>query len=215
MYHYVGNNPNPADRQRDILSITPDKLEEQLTWLSKNGYTPITLDTLYGLFGKKEMISKPIVLTFDDGYIDFYINAYQILKKYNFHAISFIPTGLIGTSYYMSWDQIREINNSGLISFQAHTVNHLNLPSLSYSDKLYQLVTSKKTLEQQLGTSVNFIAYPYGASDPDVWRAALSSGFVGGVGTWYGKASGPGINMPRIRIAGNITLQEFIQKVGN
>lgn len=214
MYHYVGNNPNPTDRQRDILSIAPDKLEAQFQWLSQNGYTPITLDTLYGVFYKKEDINKPIVLTFDDGYIDFYVNAFQILKKYNYHAVSFIPTGLIGTSYYMSWDQIKEINNSGLVSFQAHTINHLNLPSLSYSDKLYQLVTSKKTLEQQTGKTVNFIAYPYGASDPETWRAALSAGFVGGVGTWLGKSTGPGINMPRIRISGNISPLEFAKKVG-
>lgn len=215
MYHYVGNNPNPTDHQRDILSITPDKLDQQLAWLAQNGYTPITLDTLYGLFAKKETIKKPIVLTFDDGYIDFYVNAFQILRKYNFRAVSFIPTGLMGTSYYMSWDQIKEIKNSGLVSFQAHTVNHLSLPTLSYSDKLYQLVTSKKTLEQQLGTTINFIAYPYGASDPDTWRAALAAGFVGGAGTWYGKATGPGINMPRIRITGTISLGDFIQKVTN
>lgn len=213
MYHYVGNNPNPADRQRDILSITTDKLDEQFNWLAKNGYSPITLDTLYGIFSKKENISKPIVLTFDDGYIDFYYNAFQILRKYNFHAVSFIPTGLISTSYYMSWDQIKEINNSGLVSFQAHSVTHPNLPSLSYSRIQSELTDSKKTLEQQLGTHVNFIAYPFGASDPSVWQAALSAGFVGGVGTWAGKASGPGINMPRIRIAGTISLGEFIQKV--
>lgn len=213
MYHYVGNNPNPADLQRDILSITPDKLEEQFTWLSKNGFTPITLDTLYGIFSKRETISKPIVLTFDDGYVDFYVNAFQILRKYGFHAVAFIPTGLVGTSYYMSWDQIREINNSGLVSFQAHSVTHPNLPSLPYHQILSELSDSKKALEQQLGTHVNFISYPFGASNSLVWQAANSSGFVGGVGTWLGKVTEPGINMPRIRIAGSISIQEFINKI--
>lgn len=213
MYHYVGNNPNPADRQRDILSITTDKLDTQFNWLSQNGYTPITLDTLYGIFNSKEKINKPIVLTFDDGYVDFYFNAYPTLRKYNFRAVSFIPTGLMGTSYYMSWDQIKEIKNSGLVSFQAHTVTHSYLPNLPYSQIQSELADSKKTLEQQLGTHVNFIAYPYGASDASVWRAAAAAGFVGGVGTWYGKTTGPGINLPRIRIAGTISLGEFIQKI--
>lgn len=215
MYHYVGNNPDPTDRQRDTLSISPDRFEEQLSWLAANGYSPITLDTLYGLFSKKEIISKPIVLTFDDGYIDFYTTAFPILRKYNFRAVSFIITGLAGTSFYMSWDQIKEINSTGLVSFQAHTINHPSLPALSYTDKLYQLTTSKNTLEQQLGTKVNFISYPYGSSDADTARAAQAAGFVGGVGTWYGKASGPGMSMPRIRIAGNISLGKFIQKVTN
>ncbi len=213
MYHYVGNNPNPADRQRDILSITPDKLDAQFAWLSTNGYTPITLDTLYGLFGKKEAINKPIVLTFDDGYIDFYINAFPLFQKYHFHVVSFIPTGLIGGSYYMTWGQIKEIQNSGLVSFQAHSISHPNLTTLSYDKMLYEISESKKILEQQTGTSVNFMAYPYGASDPSVWKAALSAGYVGGVGTWLGKAAGPGINMPRIRIIGTISLPEFAAKV--
>ena len=79
---------------------------------------------------------------------------------------------------------------------------------------LSELRDSKKELESQLGTVVNFVAYPYGASNPTVWKAALEAGFVGGVGTWYGWSSGPGINMPRVRINGNISLPEFGAKVG-
>ncbi len=82
MYHYVGNNPNPADLQRDTLSISPNKFNEQMKYLSDNGYAAISLDTLYaGLKKQVTLPNKSIILTFDDGYIDFYYNAYPILIK--------------------------------------------------------------------------------------------------------------------------------------
>jgi len=118
MYHYIGNNPNPADKARDILSTAPDIFDSQLGYLAKNGFTPITFDTMYaGLEGQVALPPKPIILTFDDGYIDFYVNAFPILRKYGFHAVSFIPTGLINQGYYLSWAQIKEMQSSGLISF--------------------------------------------------------------------------------------------------
>lgn len=212
MYHYIGNNPNPADKARDSLSVAPDKFDNQLGYLAKNGYNPISLDTLYAaLKGKAALPSRPVILTFDDGYIDFYINAFPILRKYNFHAISFIPTGLMNQGYYMSWSQIKEIDSSGLVIFQAHTVNHLNLPSLPISKVRYQLAESKRILEAQLGKPINFLAYPYGTSNQAIWEQVRQVGFLGAVGTWGGKVESEGniFNMPRIRIGGGMDLHTF------
>ncbi|MBI3486177.1 polysaccharide deacetylase family protein [Candidatus Daviesbacteria bacterium] len=215
MYHYIGNNPNPIDTARDYLSVPPDKFDAQMSYLASKGYTTISLDTLYAaLKGSASLPNKPITLTFDDGYIDFYINAYPILKKYNFTAISFIPTGLMNQGYYLNWDQIREMHNSGLIIFEAHTVNHYNLNNLSYDKVKNQLTQSKQTLQDILGYPINFIAYPYGLSNPSVWQAAKEVGFVGGLGTWGGTIESEGniMNMPRIRIAGSWSLAEFARR---
>ncbi len=214
MYHYIGNNPNPKDKARDALSVPPDKFEAQMDYLSKNGYTPITLDTLYGIFNKQVTApAKPVILTFDDGYIDFYTTAFPILRRFNFHAVEFIPTGLIGGSYYMNWNQIKEIQSSGLVTFEAHTVNHVNLTSLSYNNALKQLLDSKNVLGAQTGYPVNFIAYPYGASNSSVQAAARIAGFIGGLGTWYGKAGGPSLNMPRIKVSGFWSIKEFVARL--
>ena len=214
MYHYIGNNPNPKDKARDSLSVSPDKFEAQMDYLSKNGYTPITLDTFYGILNNQASVSgKPIILTFDDGYIDFYLNAFPVLKRFNFHAVEFIPTGLIGGSYYMNWDQIKEIQASGLINFEDHTVTHANLTSLSYAAALKQILDSKNTLSAQTGYPVNFIAYPYGASNSSVQQAAKQAGLVGGLGTWYGRASGKGMNLPRIRVSGFWSIKEFASRL--
>lgn len=214
MYHYIANNPNPNDRQRDALSVPPDKFEAQMSYLAQNGYTPVTLDTLYGIFNRQASVpGKPVVLTFDDGYIDFYTNAFPILRRFNFHAVSFIPTGLMGGGYYMNWNQIKEIAVSGLVTFEGHTVTHANLPSLSYSAALKQLVDSKNVLQANTGYPVNFIAYPYGTSNATVQRALKAAGYVGGVGTWYGKAWGPSMNMPRIKVSGFWSLREFASRL--
>lgn len=215
-YHYIGNNPNPADKARDNLEVTPDKFEQQMEYLSKNGYQTVSFDTLYAaLGGKSTLPAKSIILTFDDGYIDFYLNAFPILRRFGLHAISFIPTGLIGTSYYMSWGQIKEIDSSGLVSFQAHSVTHPNMTSLSDEQLKHQVIESKKTLESQLGKPVNTFAYPYGISDERVWKAVKNAGFIGSVGTWYGNTVSEGtiLDMPRIKIPGSADINNFASRL--
>ncbi len=213
-YHYVGNNPNPKDLQRNALSISPDKFDAQMNWLSKNGYTPITLDTLWAIFGHKTNApAKPIVITIDDGYIDFYTTAFPIMQKYGFHSVAFIPTGLIGGSYYMNWDQIKELQRTGLVSFEAHSVSHAYLPGLSWNQMYKELGDSKITLQSQINFPVNFIAYPYGATNASVISAAQKAGFVGGAGTWFGRANYPSMNLPRIRVSGAWNLGYFAKVV--
>ncbi len=213
-YHYIANNPNPKDRARDNLSVAPDKFEAQMQYLSQNGYTPVTLDTLYGIFnGQASVAGKPIVLTFDDGYIDFYTTAFPVLRRFNFHAVSFIPTALMGGGYYMNWNQIKEIASSGLVTFEGHTVNHVNLPSLSYAAVLKELTDSKNTLQAQTGYPVNFVAYPNGSTNGSVQFVAQKAGYIGGLGTWYGKAGGPSFNMPRIKVSGFWNIKEFASRL--
>lgn len=201
-FHYIGNNPNPNDMQRDALSITPDRFEAEMSYLSNNGYNAISLDTLYAALKGGSLPLKPVALTFDDGYIDFYLNAYPILRKYNLRSTVFIPTGLINQGYYLSWSQIRELDASNLVSFEAHTVNHDSLGSLNIDQLKYQVFESKKVLEAQLGKKVNFFAYPYGVSNPTAWEIVKEAGFLGAFGTWASPIESEGniFDMPRIRV---------------
>jgi peptidoglycan/xylan/chitin deacetylase (PgdA/CDA1 family) len=215
-YHYIGNNPNPEDKARYSLSIAPDKFEEEMDYLAKQGYTPITLDTMYaGLKGNASLPAKPVILTFDDGYIDFYLNAYPVLKRYNFHAVVFIPTGLMDQGYYLHWNQIKEMDATGLITFEAHSVTHPNLVSLSQNDIEFQVTESKKVLESQLGKPVNFFCYPYGSSNEVSWTAVKNAGYLGAVGTWGGVIESEGniFNMPRERMGGDIDITTFASKL--
>lgn len=216
MYHYIGNNPDPKDLARDTLSVTPDKFEEQIKYLKENGYQTTTLDTLYAALRKTVVLpEKSVILTFDDGYIDFYYNAFPILQKYNTRATVFIPTGLMGQKSYLTWEQIRQMQNSGLMSFEAHSVHHLDLTSLSPEVLWYEITESKKVLEAQLGMPVNFIAYPHGNSNSYVIEAVKKAGYAGALGTWPEKIQSEGtmFNMPRLRINQSVDLKTFIQRL--
>lgn len=196
-YHYIGYNPNPGkDPMRDELTTSPQEFEKDLQQIKKSGQTPITLDQF------NDDVENPVVLTFDDGYVDFYINAYPLLKKYNFKATQFIPTGFIGDSGYLTWEMIRDMQKSSLISFQSHTATHPNLTYLSYDQILFELKTSKKQLEDKLGEPVNFLAYPYGANNSLVQFAAQQSGYRAALNTWPAPATELNFNMPRIRNLG-------------
>lgn len=210
-YHYIGNNPNPADTARDSLSITPDLFEKQMNYLESNGFNTISLDTLYAALKGGLLPPKPVVLTFDDGYVDFYVNAFPILERHHIHATSFIPTSLIGGGYYMSWNQIKEIQGSGLISFEAHSLTHPNLVSLSPGVAKNQITESRKVLESEIGVPVNFFAYPYGASNSLDWEYAKEAGYAAAVGTWSGKfeSEGDEFDWPRIRMGGAIPMDTF------
>jgi peptidoglycan/xylan/chitin deacetylase (PgdA/CDA1 family) len=216
MYHYVGNNPNPEDTARDALSVTPDKFDEQMGYLQKNGYTPIFLDQFYAALKESGPLPpKPIVLTFDDGYIDFFYNAYPILQKYGFKATQFIPTGLIDTSYYLHWDQIKQMDASGLMSFQAHTVSHPTTTVLSVVQLQKELRESKATLEAKLGKPVLFFAYPYGVSDRQVQVEVKNAGFQAAVGTWLSTYHYESqlFNLGRVRVPGHYTIEQFASQI--
>lgn len=211
-YHYIRENPNPKDKLGTNLSVPPDRFDLEMGYLKSQGYNPIDFDQLYeALYHKAALPSKAIILTFDDGYVDFFTNAYPILQKYGFKAVSFIPTGLMDQSYYLHWDQIRQMNSSGLISFQAHSVNHPNLTSLTPDQITFQIFQSKKVLEANLGKPVNTFAYPYGSSNQLVWDTVKKAGYKGAVGTWFGtyESEGTVFDMPRVKISGESQLNTF------
>ncbi len=216
MYHYIGNNPNPADKARDRLSVTPVNFAAQMDYLAQNGYTPLGLNDLSaGLSGQTALPAKPVVLTFDDGYVDFYANAFPILRSHGFRAVVFIPTGLMDRfpGFHLMWSQIQEMNSSGLVDFEAHGVNHVSLAGLNLGRLDHELAASKAMLEQETGRPVLFIAYPSGRVNGLVEAEAKKLGYAGGFGTWYGKTTGISMDMPRERISGSMSLTAFAARL--
>jgi len=214
MYHYIRDYHNPRDPEGENLSVSPALFAQQMQYLAAHGYTPITLDQLAAIYaGKAEAPARPIVLTFDDGYKDLYTAAFPILQRHGFHAISFVITGFVGRPGYLSWRNIKHMQASGVITFEAHTVNHIDLAAVSYQQALDELVTSKKTLQAETGHLVNFLAYPFGATDATVESAVRQAGYIGALGEWFAKAEAISLDMPRVRIPGGISLAEFAIRV--
>lgn len=155
MYHAVSDDcwGIPA------LFVSPKKLEEQLQYLQENGYTTVTFED----FDRLGQIEKPVMLTFDDGYSDNYTELFPILQKYQAKATIFlIYDKLDQLPYYLTREQIKEMDASGLVSFQSHTVTHRDLDTLNEQEQQYELAQAKLELTRLLGKEVFVIAYPTG-----------------------------------------------------
>ena len=151
------------------LFVKPAEMEKQIVYLLENGYTPIWFEDLAHV----DEIEKPVILTYDDGYVDNYIDLFPILQKYNVKATIFVVTGTVDNNKNsLTSDQIREMAASGLISFQSHTVTHPYLRGMSREDQEYELVQSKLALSRLTGTVPTVICYPSGSFDETTMELA-------------------------------------------
>src|SRR5262245_54016318 len=100
MYHQVMPRPHPALRK---YAVTPGAFGAQMNWLTVAGYVPITLDTLLAhRSGHCSLPSRPIVITFDDGFLDCVEHAVPILHARGFTATFYLVAGLVGkTSHWL------------------------------------------------------------------------------------------------------------------
>jgi len=193
MYHYVEYVKDKGDTIRQSLNTTPYTLEQQIITLQNDGYTFLNQQDITAILdGVKRLPPKAIALTFDDGYRDFYTDAYPLLKKYQVKATVYLVAGWTGYPNNMTEDQIKEIVADGLIEFGAHTVHHAWLAGIPLQPLVFEVMESKKMLEELTGTSVTSFAYPYGAFDVAAIEAVHQAGFTSAVSTV------PGIDQKQI-----------------
>ncbi|HBB03018.1 MAG: hypothetical protein US89_C0004G0082 [Candidatus Peregrinibacteria bacterium GW2011_GWF2_38_29] len=188
MYHYIRPlNPKMTELDRG-LSLTPEEFDAQMIYLNENGFTTVFPDEMMdALDGKSVLPKKPIMLTFDDGYEDFYTNAFPIIKKYNIKAVSFLIVNYIGTNRYMTEAQILEINKSGLVDFESHSMSHPFLTRVDKERLKKEVVDSKAALEKLLGKKINYFCYPYGDLNyTSVVAAVQEAGYRSAFTVYYG-----------------------------
>jgi peptidoglycan/xylan/chitin deacetylase (PgdA/CDA1 family) len=148
---------------------------DQMAYLHQQSYTPITVTQFVHAQSQESSVlpERPVVLTFDDGFADFFTEALPVLQKYGFSATLYVTTAFInGTSRWLqhegetnrpmlTWKQLTEISACG-IECAAHSHNHPQLDTLSRSKAHDEIVRSKKVLEDHLGEKVSSFAYPFG-----------------------------------------------------
>ncbi|MEN6373606.1 MAG: polysaccharide deacetylase family protein [Smithella sp.] len=168
MYHSISDDREHGVHPYYKINTAPAIFADQMRFLYENNYSVIDLKSVKGCFDKKyELNKKIVVITFDDGYHDFYTNAFPILQKYHFTATVFLPTAFIGNEgiklrgkAHLTWNQISELADSG-ISFGSHTVTHPELSNLSNKDVEYEIRQSKKAIEDNLGKAIDTFSYPF------------------------------------------------------
>ncbi|MDR1474049.1 MAG: polysaccharide deacetylase family protein [Lactobacillales bacterium] len=207
MYHHI--TPEITDSN----CLAPEDFELQLDALKKADYTTVSPEEVYLILTEnKKPIQKVVCLTFDDGFDDFYKNAYPLLKKYNMKATSFVVTSFLNKISYLTDQQVLEMKKSGLVSFQSHTVSHQSMESLSAQDQLEQLQASKKHLDDLLQQDTLAICYPSGKFADNTAELATQAGYKLGFTTQPGFAAKSDglLTLSRIRISSNMTGNEVL-----
>jgi peptidoglycan/xylan/chitin deacetylase (PgdA/CDA1 family) len=181
-------NYHKVDNIQHALALTPDEFDEQMGYLAENGYHTISPDQLVGyLKYGRPLPDKPVLITFDDGYLDNYTNAYPILKKYHFTATIFLVTSLVGADErFMTWDQVREMQKSGF-TFGSHTVHHQALTKLTPEQVQEELLGSRDEMERRLGAKPRYFAYPTGAYNRQLAETVRLAGYRAAFTIRYGE----------------------------
>lgn len=167
MYHHIGQT-DKTDEQFPF-TISPARFEAQLDMLQKHGFTPVKLSALEEAARTAARTpKKPVLLTFDDGYEDNYTALFPILKRRQIPALIFLVTENIGKKPgYLTWEQVKEMQESTLVEFGSHTATHARLRGLDNDAIRQELVKSKQVLEECLGVPCKAFCYPYGSGGFD------------------------------------------------
>ncbi len=170
-YHQFG----AGNRARNRLEVSQNAFEQQMQYLRDNGYAVVTLaDMEKFLSGEKALPEKAVVITIDDGYRSAYEIAFPILKKHGFPATIYVYSDFVGTGTALTWDQMKEMKDSGLIDVQSHSKSHASVAvqptettGAAYRERVAREVTVPEGLiSSKLGAPVRHFAYPFGDISP-------------------------------------------------
>ena len=167
-YHSIDNSGS-------VISTSPERFKSQIQYLHDKNFKTISLNEIATcIHDKLTFPPNSLVITFDDGFKNFYSTAYPVLKEYGFTATVFLVPEYCGKNNQwdgqlkeipvldlLDWEEIREMADNG-IDFGAHTMNHADLSKLSNDRAHEEIVSSKRIIQRNLKKDVQFFAYPYG-----------------------------------------------------
>jgi peptidoglycan/xylan/chitin deacetylase (PgdA/CDA1 family) len=207
-YHHI--DTIPAGFENDAIAVglrvSPAAFDAQMKTLKDKGYKSLHIDEYEEItLGLKPAPEKSVLITIDDGFIDASTQALPILKKYGQIGNFAIITGVLGTREYMTLDQLKEIQKSGM-GIMNHTHFHCTLseritqngqrvylpnsgiedvepcPSFTFGGTLskgqveFEMADAKKFLDKELGIDVRSIVYPFGNYNETTPSIALKTG---------------------------------------
>jgi peptidoglycan/xylan/chitin deacetylase (PgdA/CDA1 family) len=188
-----------------------------MTYLVENGYTTIDLYELTrAVAGYVELPEKPIVLTFDDGYVDNYEAAFPVLQEFGQKGTFFIITEFVdrGRGGYMTWPMIEEMARAGQ-RIESHSRTHPNLVGKPHEALVWEILGAHETLAAHIGYRPRYFCYPGGTYDEATTQMLRDLDYWGAVttesGTWHG--FNDRYEWTRVRVRHDTTMDEFIKLV--
>jgi peptidoglycan/xylan/chitin deacetylase (PgdA/CDA1 family) len=216
MYHEIAD----GSESRSGLSVTPAAFADQLAYLHDTGWTAISASALSVKIaaGQAPLPRRTVVLSFDDGYENFYSRAMPQLSKHGFTATLFMTSGWVQEAGphgptmppMLSWKQLADIADAG-IEIGAHSITHPELDQLTHKRLRSELFDSKKQLEDKLGMEVPGLAYPFGYSTAAVRQLAHKAGYAYAyaVGNRVATSKADPFAVPRLTVKRATSLDEF------
>jgi peptidoglycan/xylan/chitin deacetylase (PgdA/CDA1 family) len=173
MYHSIADENEAGMHPYYRTATAPRVFEAQMESLHQSGFSVIGLTEAISRFREPIAGKSSLVITFDDGFHNFYTNAFPVLNRYGFTATMFLPTAHIGDNRLvfkgkecLSWSEVRELQKQG-ISFGSHTVTHPQLHDCDAQSIRKEIVDSKEMIEEKLGCTVESFSYPYAFPETD------------------------------------------------
>lgn len=183
MYHAVGHSPSAAAYG---LSVSPGAFRAQMEILARRGFTPITTAALgEGWRSGRPLPSRPVLITFDDGYEGVHRHALPVLAEHGFAATVFVSTGWLRGTYdeggapdtMLDWGQVRELAATG-VEIGGHSHTHPELDQLDDAGLRAETVRCREVIAAELGERPASFAYPFGYSSRRVRQAVRAAGFA-------------------------------------
>ena len=221
MYHSISWSSNSRFKQ---FTVPPVVFAEQMAYLYNHQYTPITVTQFINARSKNgfALPERPVVLTFDDGFADFFTEVLPVLKRYGFVATLYVATAFInGTSHWLqhigegarlmlTWDQLIEICASG-VECGAHSHSHPQLDTLPHFIARDEIIRSKRLLVHYLCQEIFSFAYPYGYHTARVRQLVREAGYTSACAVRHAMSSvtDDPFSLARIMVRADSNIEEF------
>jgi peptidoglycan/xylan/chitin deacetylase (PgdA/CDA1 family) len=214
MYHVI--NPPPATAPYPGLYVPASEFAAQMEALKAAGWHAVTMDQLEANWTRGVPLpTKPIVLSFDNGYASQYTNALPVLTRLGWVGVENIQlSGLPPSEGGLSDAQVRGLLSAGW-ELDTQGISHADLITLDSAGLHYQIDTARQTLQRRYGVAVNWFCYPSGHYNAAVIAAVRAAGFVGSttvVPGWASRAEDP-YRLPRLRVLGGTSPSALLDQI--
>ena len=201
MYHVV--TTAPANAPYPELYVSRADFAGQVAWLAAHGYHAVTLQRVFDSWrGAAQLPAKPVVLSFDDGYLSQVRNALPILRARHWPGVLNLEVRNLEPVWGIRPPGIRKLLAAGW-ELDAHTLTHPDLTKVGAAQLQEEVAGSRAAIRKRFHVPVNFFCYPAGRYDDTVVAAVKAAGFLGATTTNYGLARPSDLyTLARVRVSG-------------
>ena len=212
MYHVISAAPAGAPNAQ--LFVRPSEFAGEMKWLADKGYHAVTLRQVYDYWTSGlPLPQRPVVVSFDDGYLSVHTQALPILRKLHWPGVLNLEVRHLRSAYSLPPWRVRDLIRAGW-EIDAHTITHPDLTAVDDKRLWQEVEGSRVEIRHEFHVPVDFFCYPAGRYDGRVVAAVRRAGYLAATTTNYGLAR-PGelYTLDRIRVNGSDTVAGFAGKL--